>query len=69
MPESICDKKNVANQIELSYNLVQKSQTLQTILIYIGLNIKLFEVWNTGKHDGNAVVFFVVDLLKLQKYE
>lgn len=51
-------------QIEFSNYLIEKSQALKAVFIYIGLDVKLFEIGYRSKHDCYAIVFFMIDLLQ-----
>ncbi len=42
--------------IKVCYDLVEKTEALQSFLIDIRLGIKLFEVWDGGEHHTHRLV-------------
>lgn len=49
--------------IKVCYDLVEKTETLQSLLIDIRLSIKLFEVWDGGEHHTHRLVRLMIKVL------
>lgn len=49
--------------IKVCYDLVEKSEALQSFLIDIRLCIKLFEVWDGGEHHAHSLVRLMIKVL------
>lgn len=50
--------------VEIGYDLVQESETLDTLVIRLQFHVELGKVWYRGEHYANEVALFVVQLLE-----
>lgn len=49
--------------IKVCYDLVEKTEALQSFLIDIRLGVKLFEIWDGGEHHTHRVVWLMIKVL------
>lgn len=49
--------------IKIGDNLVEQTQTLDTLIVSVQFNVKLHKVWDGGKANAHAIVRLVVEIL------
>lgn len=49
--------------IEVGYNLVEQTQTFDSLVIPLQLHVKLGEIWYAGKQDADRIALLVVQIL------
>lgn len=46
--------------VKIGYDLVQQSETLDTLVIRLQFHVKLRKIWYRGEHYANEVALFVI---------
>ena len=55
------------NFIKIGNDLIEQAETFHPLIVWLQLNIKLWEVWNGGKYDAAAVALFMIQFLEERK--